>query len=102
MTPVIAAIDRTDVAAYIGAVLFVYSLLIVIYVLTQMIFSLGARAPYSRWLDAVLSFLRDVCDPFLRVFRAFVPMLGPLDLSPIVAILALNLVGGLVVRAIHG
>jgi uncharacterized protein YggT (Ycf19 family) len=96
------ALSRVDVAGFVSAVLLVYTLLIVIYVLTQMILSLGARVPYSRWSDAVLGFLRDVCEPYLRIFRSFIPMLGPIDISPIVAIIVLNLVGGLVVGAIHG
>jgi YggT family protein len=71
-------------------------------VLAQMIFSLGGRVPYSRWSDAILGFLRDVSEPYLGLFRRFLPMLGPVDISPIVGLLVLYLVGGLVVRAIHG
>jgi uncharacterized protein YggT (Ycf19 family) len=58
--------------------------------------------PYSRWSDAVMGFLRDVCEPYLRLFRRFIPMIGPLDISPIVALLALQIVGNLVVNIVHG
>jgi YggT family protein len=58
--------------------------------------------PYSRWSDAVLGFLRDVCEPYLRIFRRFIPMIGPLDISPIVALLVLNFAGAIVVRLISG
>lgn len=102
MTAVLAVIDRTQVAAYLNALLLVYSIIIVVHVLAQMIFSLGGRVPYSRWSDAVLGFLRDVSEPYLGLFRRFLPMLGPVDISPIVGLLVLYLVGGLVVRAIHG
>ena len=51
-----------------------------------MLFSFGLRPPYSRWSDAVLSFLRDVSEPYLRIFRKFIPPIGMFDLSPIVAI----------------
>jgi uncharacterized protein YggT (Ycf19 family) len=50
----------------------------------------------------LLGFLRDVCEPYLRIFRRFIPMIGPLDISPIVALIVLSVVGGLVVRLIHG
>ncbi len=43
----------------------------------------------------MLEFLRQVCEPYLLIFRRFIPPLGPLDLSPIVAILVLTIVGGL-------
>jgi len=65
------------------------------------VFSLGARVPYSRPFNAVLDFLRDVSEPYLRLFR-FLPLrVGPLDLTPLVAILALRIVGDIVVSLIR-
>jgi len=98
----VLAITRTDVAEYVSALFWVYSLLILAYVVMSLIFSLGARVPYSRWSDAVLTFLRDVCEPYLRIFRRFIPMVGPLDLSPIVALIVLRIVGSIVVGLIEG
>jgi YggT family protein len=65
-------------------------------------FSLGVRPPYNRWSDAVLTFLRDVSEPYLRLFRRFIPPIGMFDFSPIVAILVLWIVGSFVAGAIHG
>ena len=98
----VLAITRGDVAEYVDALFWVYSLLILAYVVMSLVFSLGARVPYSRWSDAVLTFLRDVCEPYLRIFRRFIPMVGPLDLSPIVALIVLRIVGGIVVGLIEG
>ena len=54
--------------------------------------------PYSRFLSAFQRFLYDVVNPFLTVFRRLLPMLRlggmGLDLSPILAILALSASGG--------
>ena len=99
---IVLATTRTDVAGYVDAVFLVYSLLIVVYVLSSMIFSLGARVPYSRFTDAILTFLRDVSEPFLGIFRRFIPLIGPLDLSPLVGLIVLNVVRVIVVNAIHG
>jgi YggT family protein len=99
---VLAAIDRVTVADFLAALVTVYSLLIFAYVLLSLIFSFGVRVPYSRWSDAVLGFLRDVCEPYLRIFRRFIPMIGPLDISPIVALLVLQIVGNIVVGAVRG
>ena len=99
---VLAAIDRVTVADFLAALVTVYSLLIFAYVLVSLIFSFGVRVPYSRWSDAVLGFLRDVCEPYLRIFRRFIPMIGPLDISPIVGLLVLQIVGNIVVSAVHG
>jgi YggT family protein len=99
---VLAAIDRVTVADFLAALVTVYSLIIFAYVLLSLVFSFGVRVPYSRWSDAVLGFLRDVCEPYLRIFRRFIPMIGPLDISPIVALLVLQIVGNIVVSAVHG
>ena len=96
------ASTRTDIASYVSALFWVYTLLIFIYLLVNMMFSLGVRPPYSRWSDAILSFLRDVSEPYLRLFRRFIPPLGMFDFSPIVALLVLVLVGGEIANLIHG
>jgi uncharacterized protein YggT (Ycf19 family) len=81
----------------------VYTLLIVLYIVTQLLFAFGVRPPYSRASDAVLTFLRDVCEPYLRIFRRVIPMVGAFDFSPIVAILVLSLLNSLIVNGlIHG
>lgn len=93
---------RGDIANYVNALFYVYILLIFIYILINLMFSLGVRPPYSRWTDAILTFLRDVCEPYLRLFRRVIPPLGMFDLSPIVAIFVLVFVDRIVVGAISG
>jgi uncharacterized protein YggT (Ycf19 family) len=93
---------RNEIANYLSAVITVYVILIIAYILSSLFFSFGGRVPYSRWSSAILGFLRDVCEPYLGLFRRFIPPLGPLDLSPIVAIVVLQIVGGIIVRLIRG
>lgn len=101
MTLVLATV-RDDIADYVAILFRVYGLLIVAYIVTSLFFAVGGRLPYARWSSAVLGFLRDVSEPLLRPFRRILPSLGPLDLSPIVALLVLQLVGALIVRLIRG
>jgi len=68
----------------IDTFLWVYILLLFVYVLLSWV-----RLPYNVWIRRVTEFLRDVREPFLRLFRRILPPLGPLDLSPVVALLAL-------------
>ncbi len=98
----ILADARGQVADFLGALLLVYTLIIFVYIITSLIFSFGGKVPYSRWSDAVLGFLRDVCEPYLGLFRRFIPPIGPLDISPIVAILVLQIVGGILVGLVRG
>ncbi len=93
---------REDLAGYVYAIFWVYTILIIAYILSSMFFAFGGRVPYSRWFNAVLTFLRDVCEPYLSIFRRFIPPLGPLDLSPLVGILLLQIVGGIVRSLIAG
>jgi len=96
------ALTRVDVANYVQALFQVYILLIFIYILVNLLFSFGVRLPYSRWTDAILNFLRDVCEPYLRLFRKFIPPIGMLDLSPMVAIIVLYFASTIISNAIHG
>jgi YggT family protein len=103
MTELLVLADaRNEIANYLSAVITVYVILIIAYILSSLFFSFGGRVPYSRWSSAILGFLRDVCEPYLGLFRRFIPPLGPLDLSPIVAIVVLQVVGGIIVRLIRG
>ena len=96
------ATTRDDIASYVGALFEVYIALIFIYILLNLLFSFGMRLPYSRWSDALLNFLRDVSEPYLRVFRRFIPPLGAIDLSPMIAIIVLYFVRSLLVGVIQG
>ena len=93
---------RDEIADYVGTIFLVYTLLIIAYILSSMFFAFGGRVPYSRWSSAVLGFLRDVCEPYLAVFRRFIPALGPIDLSPIVAIFVLNIAARIITGVIAG
>jgi YggT family protein len=94
---------RTEVAGYLSTLIDVYTLLIIFYIVVQLLFAFGVRIPYSRASDAVLSFLRDVCEPYLRLFRRVIPQIGAFDFSPIVAIIVLSLVNAVVVEGlVHG
>jgi YggT family protein len=102
MTLVLAS-ARTQVADFLATLIYVYTLLIILYVIIQLLFSVGLRPPYSRTIDAILGFLRDICEPFLRLFRRIIPAFGGLDLSPILAIFTLQIVNRILVEGlIHG
>jgi YggT family protein len=96
------AITRVDVAKYAETLLIVYYVLIFARILMSWI----PRMPYYRWLDVVLTFIREVTDPYLNIFRRFMPMVrfggGGIDLSPAVAMFVLIIVGQIIVGLIHG
>ena len=93
---------RGQIADFVAALLNVYTLIIFAWIIVSWVLSFGVRIPYSRPVNAVLDFLRDVTNPFLRVFRRLGLQFGPVDFSPIVAILVLQLGGHLIVGLIRG
>lgn len=93
---------RLHAAQYVDDLAWVYTVAIIGYVISSLFLSLGLRIPYTRWSDAVLTFLREVSEPYLRLIRRILPPLGGIDLSPIVAIAIVLLAGSLATHAISG
>ncbi len=98
----VLAVTRDDVAGYVLTLTYVYFALIFVRILMSWI----PRIPYNRALDAVLTFVRDVTDPYLNLFRRFIPpaRLGPaaIDFSPMIALFLLFIVGGILVGVVEG
>jgi YggT family protein len=98
----IAAITRVDVADYVRTLITVYVVLIFIRILMSYFRSI----PYYRALDVFLRFVTEVTDPWLNLFRRFIPpvRMGPaaLDLTPIIAVFVLYILGAIVTRLISG
>jgi uncharacterized protein YggT (Ycf19 family) len=101
MTPLLV-LTRGDVADYVGTLFLVYTILVILWVVLSYI----RRMPYNRFLSAAVGFVNDVVEPYLRIFRRFLPPLkigpGALDLSPIVGIFVLQIVGSILVGLIRG
>lgn len=96
------ALSRGDVAQYVDALFIVYIVLIFVNILISYV----PRMPYSPPLRAVLDFVKDTTDPYLNLFRRFLPPIGgggfALDLSPIIGIIVLFVAQGILVALISG
>jgi YggT family protein len=53
--------------------------------------------PTVEWMNQIAGFLSPITDPYLNIFRSFIPPIGGLDLSPLLAIIALQVVAQLIV-----
>jgi YggT family protein len=96
------ALNRGDIADYVGALFLVYIILILLNVLISWV----PRMPYNRALRAVLDFITETTNPYLNLFRRFLPPIGgggfAIDLSPIIGIVVLFILQALVVGLIEG
>lgn len=82
----------SSVQAFVNVFITLYAIVLLAYILMSWI-----RLPYSMTLDRIQRFLHDVAEPYLRLFRRFLPMAGPLDLSPILALVTLTVIDRLVI-----
>ena len=92
--------DTIDTAQdFVNTLFYVYLALIFAYIITSWI-----PLPYNVWLNRAQRFLHDVVDPYLRLFRRFVPQLSlgglGLDLSPIFAIRVLYVLNAVIQEGI--
>ena len=71
---------QSFVSVFVG----IYILLIFAYVILSWV-----QLPYSGIAATVQKFLDEVCRPYLGLFRGRIPSFGPLDLSPMVAMIVL-------------
>ncbi len=94
------ALTKQNIGEYVSALFVVYTILILLNILISFV----PRMPYHPWLRVVLDFITETTDPYLNIFRAIMrPLGGPggmaIDLSPMLAILVLGIIGGIVVGA---
>jgi YggT family protein len=71
----------------------IYSLVLVVRLLLSWF-------PNLDWGNPILSAISSITDPFLNLFRGFIPPIGGLDLSAIVAFLALSLMQKLLEQSV--
>lgn len=76
----------------IYAFLQIYSILLIIRVLLTWF-------PNVDWSNPILSTLSQLTDPYLNLFRSIIPPIGGLDLSAILAFIALNLITSAIARS---
>ena len=83
-----------NVALFLSIFVYVYVLAIFAYILLSWF-----RVPYS--LQPIHRFLYDVCEPYLGLWRRFLPLrFGAIDLTPMVAVFALLLVSRVVISVL--
>ena len=99
---ILLALTRDDFADYVASLSIVYLILIFIRILLSWI----PRMPYHPALRAVVDFVHQTTDPYLNMFRRFLPPIGggrmALDISPILATIVLIIMSGIVVGLIRG
>ena len=80
----------------IGTLCYYYYILIIIRIFLSWI-------PNSDWMAQPFAWIRSVVDPFLNIFRGIIPPIGGmLEISPILAIILLQVIQGVVCGLLQG
>ncbi len=66
-----------------------------IYLILLFIRILLSWFPNVNWYDQPFSILSQLTDPYLNIFRSFIPPLGGIDFSPMLAIILIQVVSSL-------
>ena len=83
------------VIALVNWLFLVYTLFIFAHILLSWF-----QLPYYPWLAKVRGVLYDTVEPFLRIFRGLIPPIGMFDLSPIVALIVLQVARAIVLAVL--
>ena len=94
-----ASLVLGDTASSLQQFVRVFVAIYILFIFAYVILS-WVRLPYSPTAARVQGFIDEVVRPYLNLFRGRIPTLGPLDLSPIVAIVVLLVAAELVNRLI--
>ena len=76
----------STIVSFLTALYYVYTILILVYILMSWV-----QLPYNVWIGRIRTFLHDTVEPYLGLFRRIIPPIGGLDLSPVVALIVLQL-----------
>ncbi len=101
----LVALTREDIAQYVDSLFLVYMILIFARIVLSWVQQFRPL-PYNLMLRTVIGFIEEVVDPYLNLFRRFIPPIGgggmALDLSPILAIIVLLIAQSVSVDLIAG
>ena len=84
-----------DLRSFVSALFYTYYIIIII----RIVFS-WVGIPSQRTMLMIYKFIYDVTEPYLGLFRRFIPSAGGIDFSPIIALLLLGLIQNIVVSAL--
>lgn len=77
----------SGILGFISSLIYFYEILICIW-------AIGSWFPIKQGslIEDIYQAIRSLVEPFVNIFRAFIPSVGGLDFSPLVAMLALQMI----------
>lgn len=76
----------------ISSVINLYQIVVIIYLVTRLLIQFGVVNSYNQFVQFILQFGGSLVEPVLAPIRRIVPLIGGIDLSPLVLLLALGFI----------
>ena len=89
--------SKATLASYIQALFLVYYVLLIVRVVFSWI-----GIPSQKAALTLFRFVYDVTEPYLGIFRRFLPPMGGMDFSPFIGIILLNVLQRIIVGLVVG
>ena len=83
------------IAYIVDRLFFFYYLIIIIRIFLSWL-------PNTDWNQQPFKWIRSITDPFLNIFRGIIPPIGMLDISPVIAIILLQILQGIICGFLQG
>jgi YggT family protein len=84
-------------SSFVDTFSYVYAAIVIAWILASWV-----RLPYNIWTNRIRTFLDETAGPYVGLFRRFIPPLGPLDLSPLFALIVLQIAARIIVSILDG
>ena len=83
------------IAYIVDRLFFFYYLIIIIRIFLSWL-------PNTDWNQQPFKWIRSITDPLLNIFRGIIPPIGMLDISPVIAIILLQILQGIICGFLQG
>jgi YggT family protein len=83
--------------SFVDTFTWIYAAIIIAWILSTWV-----RLPYNLWTNRLRTFLDDTAAPYVGLFRRVLPRMGPLDLSPLVALIVLQVAARIIQSVLDG
>lgn len=74
----------------LGTAIDIYYYLIILHVIMSLLVTFNVINTYNQFVGTVMGFLFKICEPVLGPIRRILPAIGGIDLSPLIALVALQ------------
>jgi YggT family protein len=79
------------------SVMDIYKFILIVWIVLSWLISFNIVNRYQPFVSRLYQFLEQLTDPVLRYLRQYIPLIGSVDITPVILFIALNFVKNLLI-----